>query len=248
MKNQLLMLSMPNNGSDWLVKTITNSQDGCKYFREFFNPGTNPKYSDALGEEFGCEYITFYKNILSFDHSSCEQVYSKTWKKENYNFAKENYSFLKAEFYIQNFNCFGLVRKIENSLPANRRTEVTGWYLSIYESLLHNKMSLPKLIQVKIDHFASKKTRIDEKAVFAFCIYQELLIATCNQYKIPILQYENLFDCDREELNEILVKLKTGMNCNYWADEIEKTRKKTVHDFHILDCNWVVATYCSLKI
>ena len=62
MKNQLLMLSMPNNGSDWLVKTITNSQDGCKYFREFFNPGTNPKYSDALGEEFGCEYITFYND------------------------------------------------------------------------------------------------------------------------------------------------------------------------------------------
>jgi hypothetical protein len=113
MKNQLLMLSMPNNGSDWLVKTITNSQDGCKYFREFFNPGTNPKYSDILGEEFGCEYITFYKKIISFDHSSCEQVYNKTWKKENYNFAKENYSFLKAEFTFRILIALGWSEKLK---------------------------------------------------------------------------------------------------------------------------------------
>jgi hypothetical protein len=243
MKNQLLMLSMPNNGSDWLAKTITNSQNECKYFREFFNPATNTKYSDILGEEFGCEYINFYKNIISFDCSSCEHIYNKTWKQENYNFTKENYSFFKAGFYIQNFNCFALIRKIENSLPANRRAEVTGWYLSIYESLLYNKIYFPELIQVKIDHFNSKKTRIDEKVTFAFCIYQELLIATCNQYKIPVLQYEDLFDCDNEQLNKILIKLKTDIDCKYWADEIEKTRKKTLHNFHILDCNWVVATY-----
>ena len=64
-----------------------------------------------------------------------------------------------------------------------------------------------------------------------------MLIATCNQYKIPILQYEDLFECDNEALTKILIKLKTGINCNYWADEIEKTRKKTTHHFNILDCN-----------
>jgi hypothetical protein len=120
--------------------------------------------------------------------------------------------------------------------------------LSIYESIIENKISLPKLIQVKVDHFSSKKTRIDEKAVFAFCIYQEMLIATCNQYKIPVLQYEDLFDCDLEELTRRLIKLKAGMNCSHWACEIEKTRKKNTHHFHILDCNWVVSTYCSIKI
>ena len=207
MRDSVLLLSMPNCGSDWLAKTIILSQEGCKYFREFFNPAVNFKHADILEEEFGCEYITCYKKIIDYSEYKAENIYNNTWKIESYNFTKENYSFTKIPFYLNHFKCFALIRDVKNSLPAGRRTEVNSWYLGIYQSLLENKSILPDLIRVKIEHFTDKKTRIDDKVVFAFCVYQELFNFYCKKYKVPIISYENILNLDLKKEVGALTKI-----------------------------------------
>lgn len=244
----LLLLSIPNSGTDWLASTICNSQSNIKYLREFFNPGTNTKYSDILAEEFGCEYINCYKNIISFNETKTTEIFEQTWKKEDYNFTKDNFGIMRMPFYKKHFNCFGLKRSCQTSLPPKRYVEVTGWYLAIYESLLQNKQILPKLIQVKIDHFNSKNTKIAEKLVFAFCIYQEIFIYYCKINEIPILDYDKIVCMNDNDLLTHLESLKYNLNYATWSSEIIKTRKEIKKDFDVWVYKWVINTYATILI
>ena len=101
MDKPLLLLSAPNNGSDWFADTLINSQQNLNYFREFFNPCTNPKYAPILSEGFGCEYDSCYEKIITCQDDLLQVIFDDTWKKENYNFTKENYSCAKIPFLIK---------------------------------------------------------------------------------------------------------------------------------------------------
>lgn len=245
--NQIMILSMPNSGSDWLAESICESQDDRKYFREFFNPATNNLYCDILLNEFGCEYTKMNKNIIAFNDKRAEDIYNKTWKNECYNLAKENYSFSKMSFYKKHFNCFVFVRDVKNSLPAKRNVEVNGWYLAIYYSLLENKNILPFLFQNKIDDFTKRETRLIEKVVFSYSIYNQYIIYLAIKNSIPIVRYEDIISCNESDLNEILFSLKTDLNVYNWSKYILSTRKKINHKFNILNCDWIISNYFSCK-
>ena len=247
-KQQLLLLSMPNNGSDWLADTLINSQDGVKYSREFFNPATNHEFADKLNEAFGSEYIISYKNIMTCDNNKCLDVFVNTWNKKKYNFTKENYSCAKVSFFKNHFNCFALVRSIKESFPCSRRTEVNYWYLSIYQSIIDNKDILPYLIQSKIDHFISRTKKIEEKVIFAYCIYREIFLSECQKNSVPVLDYKFLMEKNELEICDYLKKINIPLNYDAWAKEVFETRKYNKRDFKTLKCDWVIEDYCSIMV
>ena len=247
-KTPLLLLSIPNSGTDWLSSTIVKSQEKCNYFREFFNPATNQKYGDILAEEFGCEYINCYKKIFSYNQEKTENIFSNTWKKETYNFTKDNFGAMRIPFYKEHFQCFGLKRLPQYSLPPNRFIEVTGWYLSIYESLLYSKKLFPDVIQVKIDHFNSQNTTMNDKMTFAFCIYQEIFLYNCKKNKIPILDYNEICNRSRNDLVFYLSSLQYHLDYDKWSEVICDTRKENEKNFKEFKSKWVVDCYGAIMI
>jgi hypothetical protein len=226
-KDQLILLSTPNSGSDWFSNILAEKEEK-KYFREFFNPITNEKYTDLLANSFGCELVSTYKNIASQNLADCETTYNNTWKKENFNFTKENYSVFKIPFFVKKFNCIALTRRIENSFPPNRKNEVFCWYESIYCSMIKNIDTLPKKTKLQIEN-SIKNNSIVHKILMCFQIYQESLIDYCTEYKIPIVRWEILM----KEKKDILIELeKTNLKkIEIIANSIIETRKFKTKDF-----------------
>jgi len=254
MKKPMLLISSPNCGSDWLATTLCDSQKGINYSREFFNPANNHKYCEILAKGFGCEYITCYQKIADMNQDICEKIFKLTWEKEEYNFTKENYSCMKIPFFVKEFNCFALTRDVRDSLPAKRRTHVTSWYLSIYESLILNKDSLPKKIVKKLELFSKLPTKMDEKVVFCFCLYQELLIMICKHFHIPILDWKLISSLEKSKLIQYLesshgvIRTFAHLDLESWSDEIIKTKKERSHEFHIMDCDWIIEEFFDKKL
>lgn len=173
---------MPNCGSDWFAGCIHRSQN-LNYFREFFNPITNRKYSPILEKAFGCESITSYQNIANFDYNACKKTYEETWLKERFNFTKENYSAFKIEFFKDYFDCIALIRDIKNVFPP-KRPEVYYWYDAIYAALnLKEKLSMVG------------------RSIAAFNVYKEKFIEECEKFNIKIIKWESLVYDSREDLN-----------------------------------------------
>lgn len=254
MQKPMMLLSAPNCGSDWLAATLCDSQKGINYSREFFNPANNHKYCDILAKGFGCEYVTCYKQIAENNQDICQSIFNSTWKQERYNFTKENYSCFKIPFFVKEFNCFAFVRDVRDSLPAKRRTPVTSWYLSIYESLFFHKDSLPRRVTQKMDLFLKTPTKIDEKMVFAFCLYQELLAMLCKHFMIPVLEWKLILSLGKNDLIQYLsssngvVRTFGELNLDSWSDEIIKTRKNRDNEFHIMNCDWIIDEFFGKKL
>lgn len=215
-KEQIMLLSAPNNGSDWLVETILESQENLSYYREFFNPITNEEYMDDLKSSFGCEN-EFFSKIATLNENMCEKTYCNTWQKETYNFTKENYSAYKVSFFAQKFKCFALIRDVKNSFPPSR-DEVYNWYNAIYKSMIganHKKL---------ID-FMNSNFSFDEKMALAYVAYQNVLIEECQKNNIPILKWENLMLDYSTTLNEL--KKVSFLDTENWAKTLISKRKFT---------------------
>jgi hypothetical protein len=233
MKKQMILFSTPNSGSDWFASAICKGDPEKKYFREFFNPITNDKYIDELSTGFGCEFISTYKNIAQLDKKICDEIYEKTWKKEKFNFTKENYSVFKIPFFVEKFDCIALTRKIENSFPPTRRNQVFWWYDCIYNSMLWNFDVLPKKTKKMIEVSEKTLNTIEHKILMCNYIYQETLIDYCNEYEIPIIQWENLMNKEvMGELNKIPsfcnLDLKSMKN---WILETKEYKQKNFNKY-----------------
>lgn len=247
-KSPLILLSIPNSGTDWLASTIVESHEKCKYYREFFNPATNTKYADILSEEFGCEYINCYKNIFNYNEQKTKEIFEKTWKEEQYSLTKDNFGAYRIPFYKENFVCFALKRSPQQSLPPKRFVEITGWYLAIYEALLYSKSQFPEVVKIKIDHFSSQKTTMIDKMTFAFCVYQEIFIYNCKKNKIPILDYHELCTRSQNDLVFYLSSLQYKLDYEGWAKVIAETRKPPEKNPKEFSSKWVIDCYGAVMI
>jgi len=225
----IILISAPNNGTDWICRTIADSERKLKYFREFFNPITNKKYTNELSEVFGCEYVSCYEKIAYYNKEKCKKIYEKTWLKEQYNFTKENYSVFKIPFFVEEFKCFSMTRKVENSFPPTRENEVLCWYDAIFNSMVLNIDNLPSKISNKI-RIAKKSSSIKEKVIMSYVIYQEAMVNYCREYDIPIIEWENLMG-DESVLFPEVEKIEF-IDSKRWIDAIIRTRKQKEKDYN----------------
>jgi hypothetical protein len=230
MKKQIILFSTPNSGSDWFAQAIYETNPKIKYFREFFNPITNEKYTDKLATGFGCEFVTTYKNIANFDKEICEKIYQETWEKENFNFTKENYCVFKIPFFVEKFDCIALNRKIENSFPPSRRNCVFGWYDSIYNSMLSNFESLPKKTKNRIKFSERNLNSITHKVLMCHQIYQKCLVEYCNFYNIPLIAWESLVG-NEHEIKEELKKIPYDLDIDATTQWLLKNKSYNQKNF-----------------
>lgn len=243
MNRPIMLLSMPNNGSDWLADTICRSNPGLRYYREFFNPGTNPKYFTVLRQAFGCEYSTCFANIATLDPSACEAAFAASWSLESFDFTKENYSAFKIPFLAQKFQCVALIRKVQNSLPAKRSVEVSMWYDAIYHSLILHQDQLTKgCVEVLADFRRQVKT-LGEQTTFVFQLYQFILEENCRKAGVPILQHEVLMHAALPELINYLQPCRDFLDVGALAQEIFTGRLQNDRNFSLLNSDWIFQKY-----
>jgi len=231
----MILFSTPNSGSDWFASMLIAGDPKKRYFREFFNPITNDKYIDDLAGGFGCEFITTYKNIARLDKRICEEIYQKTWQKEQFNFTKENYSVFKIPFFVEKFDCIGLTRKIEHSFPPRRRDHVFWWYDCIYNSMVANFDTLPPKTKKMLKISENTLSSIEHKILMCNHIYQETLKEYCNDYKIPIIEWESLVD--KKEVIKELTKLPYDLNLEAMVEFALETKEYEPRNFKIYGFN-----------
>ncbi len=224
----ILLLGTPNTGTTYLCDSIQKSNDNIKYYYEFFNPYTCiPEYSKLMYKL--CE------NKLSIEH-----VYDNSWKLLDLNFTKDVACYFFTDFYIKKFQCFALVRNIENSFPPNHY-DVYQYYHG--EKLLmmfhYDKLSIHVKNMLSIVNDDNSPDYV-QQAILYFYIHQQGLIESCKKYNIPILQYEKLMSNNKNKLNTELNKiihLNKLINLNKLSDIIFRTKKFKKRDFNSLSFN-----------
>lgn len=225
MDRPVAILSMPNCGSDWLAATLYETQPHLRYFREFFNPATNPFDRDKLIGTFGCEYVSCYKNIASYDAAACQVAFNETWAKRQYNFTKENYAAFKLPFFAEKFHCIGFVRNVQQSLPATRDAQVSYWYDAIYNSILANQHSLPVENIDMLNRFVDSRPSLFHQNIFSFCFLQQILEKACKEHDIKVLDYSILMNGNYNELMYYLGDFSEIFNVDRWVRRIGASRR-----------------------
>lgn len=235
MGKQLMLLSLPNSGSDWFARTVCAANPDVKYFREYFNPITNVRHLDLLATEFGCEMASTMGNIVTFNKERAEKVYQETWGKTDFNFTKENYSAFKVEFWTQKFTCFAMTRDVEYSFPASRRGLITTIYDSIYQAMLSNMEHLPTTTRRQMLITENTVEALTNKIIMAYVIYKNALIENCKKYNVPVLKWENLMG-DKYLVYEELKKVPF-IDTESWTKVVLDTRCFSKKDFNSYNFN-----------
>lgn len=229
MTEQIMMLSLPNMGTDWIVDVIRRQNPGLRYYREFFNPATNHKHANALSTAFGSEMVSSYQHIAD-PAASCEEVYKTTWQTENYNFTKENYSPFKVKFFTERFNCFVLIRRTELVFPPSR-PEVVTWYDAIYASLLLNSHKLDKSLIGLVNYSRQHADTINKRIVAACEICSRKLLRDARKEGLRILEYSDLMTMGEATLERYVEGVPGVIYPKAAAATIVGTRKHKQENF-----------------
>lgn len=96
---------------------------------------TNPDYALILGRAFGCELVSYYRQLGTRDAASVAWVIRETGALEKFRFNKEVWSFAKLPMLCAHFDCLVLTRAAESLFPPSR-LRVWQWYDAIYNALL----------------------------------------------------------------------------------------------------------------
>ncbi len=241
---QVLMLALPNTGTDWLVGLWLRQNPGLRYYREFFNPICNPKYEDVLSRAFGCEMAGHYA-LLARPGCPCGQVYEQTWAREGYNFTKENYSAFKVGAFARRFRCFVLYRKAEASLPGGR-LQVKTWFDAMYASLMANRSALAADLRELVALATAEADTINKRQVAAFVIYYYQLLKEARRRGLPVLDYDVLMSHSAAELVPYLSGLPGVLDPERLAHEVCATRRPGEKDFASLGAGELYARLTAL--
>jgi len=175
-----MIVSIPNSGTDWLASIIEKWGSGLRYYRkEFFNPICNPRYGQQLELGFGCELVSCYRNIgvRSADQvKTLDDVYRRTWMRENWNFDKENFSAFKVPWLAEHFELVFLYRSYDSMFPPSR-LRVLAWYDAIYNALADADMAIRSKIGLR------------ERARVAHSLCWDEMIPQARRLGAPILDY-----------------------------------------------------------
>jgi hypothetical protein len=225
----ILLLSLPNTGTDWLVGLMLRRNPGLRYYREFFNPICNPKYEDVLGRAFGCEMVGSYERIVD-PRCPCAEVYEQTWAREGYNFTKENYSAFKVGLFVGKFQCFVLYRRAEATLPGGRM-QVKAWYDAMYWSLIRNQAALEPDVRSLVAFAAAEADAVNKRQVAAFVIYYYQLLKEAKRHGLVVIDYDNLMRYSPDELVPYVRGVPGVVDPEGLAQDISRTRRPAQKNF-----------------
>jgi hypothetical protein len=231
-KRPIVLLGLPNTGTDWVVDLLLRQNPHLRYFREFFNPICNPTYENDLNCAFGSEMVDNYA-LIAKTHCPYDAVYQRTWAKENYNFTKENFSAFKLAWFLGKFDCFVLYRRAELTLPGSR-LQVKTWYDAMYCSLLRNRWTLEPDVRALVDFAVAEADTIAKRQVAAFVIYYYKLLKDARRRHVPILNFNLLMQGSYEELLPPLCGLPAVADAEKLAYDICQERRLSSKDFAAL--------------
>lgn len=241
-----MLIGLPNTGTDWFAEQICHSSNKVRYFREFFNPITNPDCSNDLAI-FGCEdRKTIDRIASSYTWDEYKKVLKNTWEKYNYNFTKENYSLFQIHHHHKIFKCFVLYRELEFCLPSvTRYYDVNRWYNAIYESMINNESILDASLSPYIEFCKKHANNLDKKAIAAHVIGYKQIFLVAKEYNLPIVEYNKLLELNYQELVNYLSFLK-NIYPEKLAKNIIQTRKKRDVYIQKINCNKFITDLINL--
>ena len=219
-RDQYLILSLPNSGTDWLCPILAR-QGGLRYYqKEFFNPICNPVHGTRLEAAFGCELASCYANIgLPWDRQveTLESLYRTTWAAEPYNFDKENFSPLKVAWFARHFRIVMLHRAASSVFPPSR-LRVLAWYDAIYNAMADH------------GHLVRQAVDLTARAKRAHEVSWVLMRQAAACLDIPVLDYDELCTADRDRVRQSLAVgwIADVVNIAGAAADILATRRHTV--------------------
>jgi hypothetical protein len=194
MTKPLLMQGLPNTGSSWFAKLLSQHIPGCRYYeKEFFNPVCNMRHEVILQRQFGCELVGCYQNIAREGRQGIDDDIDETWGSESYTFTKECNSAFKLPTFIRHFDCFVFLRKAENIFPPGR-VRVWSFYEHAWWALLQAGFTL-------------NEDTLMGRAMEAHSILEEVILADAQALQVPVIWWEDLFTDPRSvalKLSEVV--------------------------------------------
>lgn len=211
-ESQLMILSLPNSGSDWFAPMVAECC-GLSYTKEFFSPICNAKHRSQLEPVFGCEMIPCHRNIAvpwQSQEAELDAVYCATWEQENFTCTKDVFGFRKAGWFAKNFSMIGLLRDEALTFPPSRRG-VQVWYDAMFQAMFGHSF-VPCL---------------KERVLMAFRQATVELRVACESHRAPIINYRTLLEGDilavRDEVSRIEEVI--AVNHRKLAEMILETRR-----------------------
>jgi hypothetical protein len=194
MKRGLLMQSMPNSGSTWFAKTLSEHIVDCRYYdKEFFNPICNLQDEEVLRQFFGSELACCYRNIGCAGRDGIDEAIEQTWGRTEYTFNKECQSAFKTHIFDHHFDVFAFLRLEEDTFPPGR-LRVWSFYEHAYFALAYHG-------RLKSEH-----DRTVDRAKVAFRIQQQAIVRDCARLKIPVIWWHELFGTEAE-VRDVLARV-----------------------------------------
>lgn len=247
MKNNLLLIAAQNTGSSFISHSIYRAGKDIKYWYEFFEPYcTKQEYKKEINyfQSRRCLVCDQKYTDILITKLILNDIYHKTWLQTDLNFTKEINIFpFFSDFFVEKFDCFGLIRNIENSFPPQRK-DVYLWYNNKISYIKYNRdLITSNKIKFLIDCYINDIEQWDNqvnKSLMIFHIYQQLLLIKLKEHNIPILRYENLMSTNKNKLKIELKKiehLSSYININKLSDIIFSKKKKYNRDFSSLGFN-----------
>ncbi len=193
--DHVMVLSLPNSGTDWLCPILAKHSGGrLRYFdKEYFNPITNWKHTDVLALAFGCELVTCYKNIAaSWSGPQLDAIYRATWERSGCNFDKEVFSPFRVDWFAERFDVVIMQRPTDEVFPPSR-ARVWSWYDAVYHSLAEAGHVL-----------SSARPALEERARLAHKVCQSHMLHEATRLQLPVLSYRTLGIGTKQEVIEHL--------------------------------------------
>lgn len=215
--DQVMILSLPNSGTDWLCPILAKHSGGrLRYFeKEYFNPITNWKHTDVLARAFGCELVTCHEHIAArWTGSLLDAIYRTTWQREDWSFDKEVFSPFRVPWFAERFDVVIMQRPTYDVFPPSR-ARVWSWYDAIYHSLL------------KAGQLAAFSPSLEQRARIAHSHCQSHMLHEATRLQLPVLSYRTLGTGTKEQVVEHLDRGWIGrlVDVPAAAAEIVSTRR-----------------------
>lgn len=216
-QSQLMLITLPNSGSDWLAPLIAEAA-GMPYAKDFFSPICSPEYRQALEPLFGCEMVSCYENIgVTSDgiERQLDDVYNATWRNSGLRMTKDVFNFRKMPWFSKHFAVATLYRSPAISFPPSRR-RVQVWYDAIHIAMRLEGRERPL------------RDRVVSAAVSA---WHEIL-ALSESHSAPIIDASVLLESPQELVFEHIRPLGEliEINLNQLAESICRTRRQPSRD------------------
>lgn len=211
----LLLASLPSSGSDWIAECMRGSCHSI-YWREFFCPTVNWKYSDRLMTSLGDTLYSTVPNLCrQFTENELDRLLEKTWRQEEYCFTKENYLAFQLSEFAKTFTVVILLRRFKDTFPP-RRHRVMQWYEHFFGALRDEH---------KIDQWLDRHaiTPMNCAAIGHFLFVKQMKNAG-TEIGSPIMWFHDLVDLDQIDLQNYVKDVP--VNPRRFAELIIESRNR----------------------